>query len=165
MLNRILKIIFALPLVVVMLLLLLVNVKLSHRPALSVENRDTVNMELLKELRGLQRALNDNADLKMQRIFPEGYVFLNSIYALAWCNFLERQENKTLTEEGIAEVQKAWVKINSPSAKARFNAELPFPYGQTKIKYKNVIGDKLSLRSDEKSFIKYHEQTFQAHHQ
>ena len=33
-------------------------------------------------------------------------------------------------------------------------------YGQTKIKYKNVIGDKLSLRSDEKSFIKYQNRHF-----
>jgi hypothetical protein len=129
-----------------MVLVVLVNVKLNYRPALTVDKEDTLNLEPLKELRGLKYALNNNADLKTQRIYPEGYVFLNAIYALAWCNFLRDHKNGSFFLEGRDEVRKAWQKINSPPAKARFNEELPFRYGSFYNGWNAyVLGSKLNL--------------------
>ena len=148
MLNRILKVMIALPLVVVMLLVVLVNVKLTYRPALTIDGGDTINLDLLKELRGLKYSLNHNGDVEMQKLYPEGYVFLNALYALAWCNFLEGRETESFFPEGKEEVQKAWLKINSSTGRARFNKELPFPYGAFYNGWGTyVLGSKLSLET------------------
>ena len=86
--NKILRILISLPLVFAMILIVIVNARLSHERQVTIEGADTIQYELLKELRGLKKNLTNNADLQMQEIYPEGYVFLNAVYALAWSSFL-----------------------------------------------------------------------------
>jgi hypothetical protein len=129
MVNRILKIAFASPLIFLMLLIVMINVKLNYRPRITVSAGDTINHDLLKGLWGLKRALNDDADIDMQQVYPEGYMFLNAIYALAWINFLQKEGNRAFADEGRTKIEKAWSKINSATAKEPFDEELPLPYG------------------------------------
>ena len=77
-----------------MIIITLVNVNVHYQPEVLIRGDDTIQLELLNELRGLQEALNENADVEMQKIYPEGYVFLNAIYALAWTSFLRHEEHQ-----------------------------------------------------------------------
>ncbi|HEX8040036.1 MAG TPA: hypothetical protein VF490_12835, partial [Chryseosolibacter sp.] len=61
-----------------MIVIVVLNVRLGHRRQVIVEGGDTIHYELLKELRGLKRTLDNRADRQMQSIYPEGYVFLNA---------------------------------------------------------------------------------------
>lgn len=127
--NRILRLLLALPLVFIMITIVTVNVKLNYQPELVIDKSDTIHFEFVKELRGLKKALNNHADIEMQRIYPEGYVFLNAVYALAWSAFLQDEGHHKFLEEGHAEIHNAWIKINSPAGRAYFSEELSLPYG------------------------------------
>jgi hypothetical protein len=95
------KILFSIPLVVLLLILMFINVKIHYSPSTKVVGRDTVNIDLLKQLRGLKHAANRNADVDMQRLYPEGYLFFNALYGLAWCNFIQKLDPESeYFEEG-----------------------------------------------------------------
>jgi len=105
-----------------------------------------VNSDLIKEMRGLKDALNTNEDLKMQQLYPEGYMFLNVIYSLAWYNLLEPDKSGAFVKEGVAEIEKAWQKINDSPGREPFSEELSPPFGSF---YKGwstyLLGRKLRL--------------------
>ena len=147
-LNRIVRLLFVFPLVFIMILVVMVNVKLGHKPEIKVDDGDTIRYELVKELRRLKSALHQNADLEMQNLYPEGYLFLNAVYALAWSSFLSHEEHKKYFEEGHAEIHKAWMKISSSVGKAPFSEELALPYGSFYNGWSSyVLGSKLRLES------------------
>lgn len=127
--NRLLRLFLAVPAMLILIIIAIVNVRLGYQPELIIDKGDTIQHELVKELRGLKSALSGNADLEMQTIYPEGYVFLNSIYALAWSSFLRHNEHHKYFDEGYAEIQKAWLKINSEEGRSPFSADLLLPYG------------------------------------
>lgn len=129
MLIKLLKYLLASLLLFIMIIITLVNVNVHYQPEVLIRGDDTIQLELLSELRGLQQALNENADVEMQEIYPEGYVFLNSMYALAWTSFLRHEEHQNYFTEGHAEIQKAWNKIDSETGKSPFSEDLPLPYG------------------------------------
>ena len=129
-----------------MIIITLVNVNVHYQPEVLIGGDDTIQLELLNELRGLQQALNENADVKMQEIYPEGYVFLNAIYALAWTSFLRHEEHQDYFAEGHAEIQKAWTKIDSENGKSPFSEDLPLSYGAFYNGWNSyVLGSKLRL--------------------
>jgi hypothetical protein len=147
--NRILKFVFALPLIIVMLLIVVVNVRLGYHPPLQVANGDTTNTSLIKQIRALSHAVHAGADRDMQRLYPEGYVFMNAIYALSWTSFLQHGANKAFYNEGHDEIRTASNKINSAEARRQFSEELLLPYGA----YYNgwatyVLGAKLSVEAE-----------------
>jgi hypothetical protein len=94
-----------------MILIVITNVKINYQPEVKLNDGRIVNSDLIKEMRGLKDALNANEDLKMQELYPEGYVFLNVIYSLAWYNLLEKDRSGAFAGEGVAEIEKAWQKI------------------------------------------------------
>lgn len=95
-------------LALVMLAIVFINARLHYTP----EKGDIdESVKLLKE------QIERGADVEMQKIYPEGYVFMNALY--------------TLSNGGIdaGEINKSIAKINSPDAKSTFNGDLPLPYG------------------------------------
>jgi len=146
MIIRIISYILAITLLIIMSVVVLVNVKIHYRPQVIVQGSDTVQFELLQELRGLKKALNENADLEMQGVYPEGYVFLNAIYALAWSNFIDHDEHQRYFEEGHSEIHKAWSKIDSETGKSSFTESLSLRYGSYYTGWSTfVLGSKLRL--------------------
>ena len=135
------------PVIVVLLVLLFVNVNLYYTPETTFVAPDSLRADLLKELRGLKSALQDNADIKMQRLYPEGYLFMNATYGLAWSNFMAGLNNDSdYFKEGTAELQKTWNKIDSDLARSPFNEELPLRYGAFYTGWSAYfLGRKLSL--------------------
>lgn len=128
------------------------NVKVHYSPQLEVVNSDTINYDLLSELRGLKHALQNNADVEMQNVYPEGYLFLNALYGLAWCNFIDGSDNdpNQYFKEGHYEIQNAWDKINSDIGRSPFTEELPLAYGAFYSGWSTyLLGKKLSIEWEE----------------
>lgn len=145
---RIIRVLIAILLVLLMVVIVVINVNLYYEPEIAVRGNDTIQIELLQELRGLGNALDQNADLKMQSIYPEGYVFLNAVYALAWSEFLRNEQHKEYLKEGQAEMQKAWNKIDSQAGRAPFSENLTLPYGSFYNGWSAyVLASKLRLES------------------
>ena len=126
MFNRILKLIIAVPLVVIMAFIVMMNIKLSYNPTLIIHDGDTLNNDLIKGLRGLKQALVYHADDDMQAIYPEGHLFLNAVYALAWSDFLQQQGAHRFLDEVKAEMHAAWKRIDSSKGRALFAEDMPF---------------------------------------
>jgi hypothetical protein len=145
--NKILKIVFSFPAIVALLFILFLNFKIYYTPETTVVASDTIRVDLLKELRGLKGALRENADVKMQRLYPEGYIFMNALYGLAWCNFMtDLSDDSDYFKEGRAELQKTWNKIDSDRGRSTFNKELPLSYGAFYSGWSTYfLGRKLSL--------------------
>ena len=130
MINKILRFIFALPIIIILILVLFINAKLYDTSELAVVSDDTLNIELIAELRGVKNALANNADENMQQLFPEGFLFMNALYGLSWCNFIDGQgPDSKYYHEGMQEIQSAYNNVNSAQGRSSFNADLPLAYG------------------------------------
>lgn len=144
--KRLLRLLLAVLAMFIMIIIVIVNVRLGFQPEVMIDQGDTIQYELVKELRGLKRAIYNNADLEMQNIYPEGYVFLNAVYALAWTSFLRNVEHNSYFDEGYAEIQKAWLKIYSVEGRSQFSEDLLLPYGSFYNGWSSyVLGSKLRL--------------------
>jgi len=150
-LVRILKYLLAIPLLLIAVIIVWTNTKVLYEPEIITHGSDTIQHEVVKELRGLKQALNRNADIEMQNIYPEGYVFLNAIYTLAWTSFLGDERHHNYFAEGHAEIQKAWTKIASETGRSFFDENLPLPYGAFYNGWSSyVLGSKLRLEQANK---------------
>ena len=139
-----------------MILIVIINVRIGYQPKVLIDKGDTIQYELVKELRGLKHALDQDADLEMQDIYPEGFVFLNAVSALAWSSFVDSEKHRKYFEEGHAEVHKAWTKVTSPVGKAPFSEGLSLPYGSFYNGW-NTYVLALKLRLDSTSMRKIEE--------
>jgi hypothetical protein len=152
---KFLKIFLTICLACMLVVILMVNARVHHSPVFKIQNGDTVNTELIKQLAFLKHALENDADLNMQAIYPEGYVFINALYGLTWCNVLSGLHlNDSLRENGLAEIQKAYDKLDSETGRSNFDETLPLPYGAFYNGWSNyLLGRKLlvedpSVRND-----------------
>lgn len=94
MFAKILKSLLSLTLALTLICVVIVSVSLYHEPAAD---------ELRTELREIKSELDKNADVDMQSIYPEGFVFMNALYATAWSSLPDDEAHK--------EIEKAWTKI------------------------------------------------------
>src|SRR6476620_5407047 len=62
---------------------LYLNIKLYYRPAFLGYGDTHINTDVQKQLHFLKTAMHNGADRNMQQVFPEGYVFMNSLYGLS----------------------------------------------------------------------------------
>lgn len=163
MLKKILKGVIAVPLMFVMILIAVMNININSAAEAMIRDGGTIDHELVRELRGLKRALDQHADIEMQHIYPEGYVFLNAIYALAWSSCLREGTSNEFVSEGRAEMHKAWLKIDSSTGRAFFSDALPLPYGSFYNGWSSyVLGSKLRIEDtstkDEKEIEQFRQQ-------
>jgi hypothetical protein len=86
----------------------------------------------------------------MQKIYPEGYLFLNALYGLSWCNLLAKTPAQSpLYKRGIEEVRWALQAIDSPKGKAPFSPNLPLAHGTFYRGWSNYLrGKYLELLPD-----------------
>jgi hypothetical protein len=146
--TNLLRILFSLPIVVLLVGIIFVNIRIGYPPQVETIGSKVMSDDLLKELRGLKLALQKDADIDMQKVYPEGYLFINALYGLAWCNFLEINKNKhdTYFNEGHVEIQQSWDKINSEVGRSSFNENLPLPYGAFYTGWNTyLLGKKLGI--------------------
>jgi hypothetical protein len=115
--NRVLLGILSLSLAI----LLLLNVRL-HRPG----GPSTVEAQL----RYLEDELHDGAAEKMQRLFPEGFVFTWSLYGLASARQAGQLDPRDAHRAHLlAETRTALAAIRSETGRSTFEPEMEPPYG------------------------------------
>lgn len=83
--RKLLKFTILIPALIILITIVIIHARIYYHPEIRIAGQDTVNTDVLKELRGLKSALDNNADVEMQKIYPEGYLFINALYGLAWC--------------------------------------------------------------------------------
>ncbi len=64
--------------------LLHLNVALYYQPTIIWQNSQAVNKDVLRQLTFLKKYLKAGGGKEMQRIFPEGFVFMHALYGMAW---------------------------------------------------------------------------------
>lgn len=87
--------------------------------------------DLFCQLHFLKEKLHDGKSAEaMQSIYPEGFMFIHALYALAWCDAsVNLSPNQLLYTEALEEVGYALEKMDSPEGKQIFNPNLPLEYG------------------------------------
>lgn len=142
-----LKIAFSFLQVVILILIIIINIRLYNSPQIEIHGNKSVNIDLLEELSFLEHALNNHADSKMQNIYPEGYVFMNALYGLAWCNTLEQLDTSHY-KKGRDQIQRAFNRINSETGRSIFDKTLSLSYGAFYNGWNNyLLGKKLSIEN------------------
>lgn len=123
----IIKRILQIGLLLLALIIVVINAKLYYTP----QCLGGMNQDVLNQLNHLEKELKDHqAAQNMQNIFPEGFVFSNVLYGLAWVDVLENADKQSeVFKKGCAEIRWSIEQINSEQGKSTFDADLSLPYG------------------------------------
>jgi hypothetical protein len=133
------------------LVVLYVNVSLYYQPEVKTMEGSQIDYDVLCQLRYLRSEIDNGAATEMQNIYPEGFVFLHSLYALAWCDFLDRiDQNSSLFKEGFNEVSKSYSRVSSEEGRSIFSEHQFLEYGAFYTGWSTyVLGRKLTLSNQD----------------
>lgn len=97
--------------------------------------------DLVHRLAFLEAALERGAGERMQRLFPEGNVFLHALYGLAWADvaIAHGDAEPALRERGRAEARRAAEWIDSDAGRQPFDASLVPPFGMFHTAWSGVV--------------------------
>ncbi|MBO6517548.1 MAG: hypothetical protein JJ975_13460 [Bacteroidia bacterium] len=77
---------------------------------------------------------------RMQSLFPEGYVFVNALYGLTWCELALADHTADSTRNrAIEEALYAYKQLDSDKGRSVFNSDLSPPYGIFYQGWKNYL--------------------------
>ncbi|MES2794896.1 MAG: hypothetical protein V4683_02965 [Bacteroidota bacterium] len=98
---------------------------------------------------------NNNLGERMQELFPEGFVFINALYGLSWCElaFSDSTNDKKIKAKALKEALFAYNEINSDKAKSIFDSHLTPEKGIFYIGWNNYLLSK--ILSLDTSFVDY----------
>jgi hypothetical protein len=87
----------------------------------------------------------------MQGYYPEGFVFMNVLYGLSWCEMASAADHQSgLYKEAHDEIQFSYDQVNSEKGKAVFEKDRPIPYGAFYTGWNNyLLGKKLSIEDSQ----------------
>ncbi|MEJ1237124.1 hypothetical protein WBG78_03285 [Chryseolinea sp. T2] len=144
--RTLLNFLFALPFIVLIVIIAVINARLLLGPSSTPSEA-----KLLKQLRSLKTQINKGADEEMQRLYPEGYVFLNALYGLAWCNYAKlTNHNEDTYAESQLEINSALRRLQSEKARATFSKHLSPEHGAFYQGWTNyVLAKKLEIEPEE----------------
>jgi hypothetical protein len=128
---------------VITILVLWVNIRLYSENYSSAEKRS----DIICQLNFLEEELkSQNLGLRMQQIFPEGFVFINALYGLSWCELAMAVENDSfLKSKAVSESIFAYNQIDSENGKRIFNSDLKPAYGIFYSGWKNYLLSKILI--------------------
>ena len=111
----------------VTVLLIVLNLRLYYSPYSRAGELDT---EGLAQLRFLDDAIAAGAADQMQRLFPEGFVFLHALHGLSWAELARAPAaSSALRAEALQRARSALREIESEQGRAVFSQKLSPPYG------------------------------------
>ncbi|BDD11909.1 hypothetical protein FUAX_43410 (plasmid) [Fulvitalea axinellae] len=136
------RLIFSALILLVFYFVLGLNFRLYFSPEYTVYDH-----ELYSQLKYLQARREAGASQKMQDIFPEGLMFFESLYGLAWCDFIsELDPDSELYREGINEIDNALAVIGTEESLSIFMGETLLKYGAFYTGWSNrLLGRKLEV--------------------
>jgi hypothetical protein len=132
-LKRILILLFLLPLVYF-------SAQLLHSPDFKASGYGYLNEDVYEQQQFLKTAIDQGADSDMQRYFPEGFVFLNVLYGLTWCELAEHLDHGTPEfHEAQDEVIKTYKKLSWATTEAVFSEGMKPERGVFYAGWKNYL--------------------------
>jgi hypothetical protein len=135
------KIIFGL-IFIITIALLWINFKL-HAENFSTNEKQK---DIILQLNFIGSELNyNNLGNQMQELFPEGFVFINALYGLAWCELAisDSSKNDKLKSKALNEALFAYNEINSEKAKIIFDSNLTPENGIFYVGWRNYLLSKI----------------------
>jgi hypothetical protein len=115
------------PVVCITVWMVIVSVGLHRAP--QVGSADELD-DLRAQLRYLEPRMHDDLGARMQRLFPEGEVFADVLYGLAWCGLAERTSGAdSLRPHALREARWALARMERPHVQAPFASPDGLPYG------------------------------------
>lgn len=138
---RCVRILYSIAVVSILLPLLLANIRLHHSPKLIGTSDSTmIDDDLLKGLRYLEGEMTDGLATRMQGYYPEGFVFANALYGLAWCNIAANAgADSALYLHAMNQARTAYRAIDSDEGRNVFTPALDPPYGVFYNGWRNVL--------------------------
>lgn len=113
-----------------LLVILYLNGKLFYAPQPTPEGAYPLNQEVVAQLQFLRGRMHHGAGAEMQELYPEGFVYLNALYALSWIELLPHAApGSALQEQARTEAQWALRELQAPAAQLTFDEDLPLPLG------------------------------------
>lgn len=113
-----------------LLLILYLNYQLFYDPQPESATGYPLNQELVGQLQFLRERMHHGAGAEMQALYPEGFVYLNALYALSWIELLPHTPpGSALQQQARTEARWALHEMQSPAAQTTFDEELPLPLG------------------------------------
>lgn len=114
----------------VLLLVAYLNYGLLYTPRLLQVQGRAINEDVVAQLQFLRGRMHSGAGQQMQEVYPEGFVYLNALYALTWTELLPHvPPTSALHQQASGEIRWALGEMQSPAAQATFDPDLPLPYG------------------------------------
>jgi hypothetical protein len=115
----------------ILLTIIYLAIKFNYTPKIASYEGQPLNKDAYALLQHLKFELQNGAAEKMQIAYPEGFVFMQSLYALSWCNLLSQKDppSQTIIDEGLLELTKAASILQSDTAKFTFHEDMVPKYG------------------------------------
>ncbi len=151
--KKILKALVSLILLLPVLYFVIINIKLTSKPSFKEFSGVKINNTQLKHLRFIKSKMDKGADGQMQALYPEGYVFMNALYGLAWADFLEGiPKEHDLLEEGQIELKRVWQNLDTDEARLIFPEYQQIEFGAYYTGWTAYfLGKKLALETEKDS--------------
>ena len=136
------------------LLLLSVNWSLHYTPSFVGK----INQDELAQLNLLENELHNHAaGEKMQTLFPEGFLFVNTLYGLAYADFVTTSGisiQSTLGKKAVKEVDFSIAEVGSYRCKSNFPDNLPLKNGAFyKGWYTFLVGQRLRISPERDAIL------------
>lgn len=148
--NKLLKHLIQVFLALFILGILYLNIAIYHHPKITKTKHGVINEDLYHQLQFLKNELQQGAATDMQNIFPEGFIFIQALYGLAWYDMARPLKNThPIYQEAIQELDDVIAQLHSEDGTYIFQKKLPLEYGAF---YKGwtsyMIGKRLALQTD-----------------
>ncbi|MEO8066258.1 MAG: hypothetical protein ABI599_01065 [Flavobacteriales bacterium] len=122
---------------IVTVLLLWVSIAVHTAPPIGSEEEVD---GLQAQLAYLEPRVHDGSAREMQRLFPEGEVFTQALYALGWCNLAARlPQGDTRRGHAIDEARWAYTQLDNKGSRAQFPISTPLPLGAFYAGWRNYV--------------------------
>ena len=132
---------------VLVIFVLFGNARLYYNPSFTSVEAQEINKDVYQQINYLRGKLRKGEGNRMQRLFPEGFVFINVLYGLSWTEFIEVLPNQhSLYLEGLEEIDWVLKELDKPKTKRIFNPKLPLAHGAFYKGWTNyLLGRKLLI--------------------
>jgi len=124
-----------------------INFSLYAKTAFQKENFGSYNLDVVHQLHFLRTKIDEGEAVKMQSLFPEGFVFFHAIYGLSWGDLIANQsDTSAIYRQGLKEISQSLDAIFSPEGKRTFSKNLPLEYGAYYRGWSNyLLAQKIAL--------------------
>jgi hypothetical protein len=141
------KVWVSLPFGILLVGVLYINIKLYCEPQVKIIAGDSVNMDVVGQLHFLKEKLDNGAAEDMQELYPEGYIFMQALYALTWSDVAQTLNLESpLYKEALSEADSAIHRLYSDKARNIFNRATAIPNGAYYAGWTTYVsGRKLAL--------------------